>query len=137
VLLDDRTLRPPVVCPPPAKSPPPILDTTRLGALNLLQVKLKPIGEWGSLLKLAFDYVAGAVSLIAFAPLMLLIALAIKIDSPGPIFFCQRRHGFNHRVIDVYKFRTMWAAEEGRPIEQARKKDPRVTRVGRLLRRTT
>jgi putative colanic acid biosynthesis UDP-glucose lipid carrier transferase len=68
---------------------------------------------------------------------MLLIALAIKIDSPGPVFFRQRRHGFNHRVIDVFKFRTMRVAEYGLPIEQARKNDPRVTRVGKLLRRTS
>jgi Undecaprenyl-phosphate glucose phosphotransferase len=136
-LIEDLSVLPVDVWLCPAELHLPILDITRLGTLNLLQVKPKPIGEWGSLVKLAFDYVVGGVSLIVFAPLMLLIALAIKIDSPGPVFFHQRRHGFNHRVIDVYKFRTMRVAEEGRPIEQARKNDPRVTRVGKLLRRAS
>jgi Undecaprenyl-phosphate glucose phosphotransferase len=121
----------------PAELHLPILDTTRLGTLSLLQVKPKPIREWGSLLKLSFDYVAGAVSLILFAPLMLVIALAIKLDSSGPVFFRQRRHGFNHRVIYVYKFRTMWVAQDGPRVDQAQKDDPRVTRVGKLLRRTS
>ena len=115
----------------------PILDTIRVGTLSLLQVKPKPIREWGSLLKLSFDYVAGAVSLLVFTPLMLLIALAIKLDSPGPVFFRQRRHGFNHQVIYVYKFRTMYVAQDGPVIEQAQKDDPRVTRLGRLLRKTS
>jgi putative colanic acid biosynthesis UDP-glucose lipid carrier transferase len=136
-LIEDLSVLPVDVWLCPAELHFPILDTTRLGALNLLQVKPKPIREWGSLLKLAFDYITGAISLIVFGPLMLLIALAIKIDSPGPVFFRQRRHGFNHRVIDVYKFRTMRIAEHGIPIEQARKNDPRVTRVGKLLRRTS
>jgi len=136
-LIEDLSVLPVDVWLCPTELHSPILDTTRLGTLNLLQVKLKPIGEWGSLLKLAFDYVAGAISLIVFAPLMLIIALAIKIDSRGPVFFRQRRHGFNHRVIDVYKFRTMRVAEDRGPLEQARKNDPRVTRVGKLLRRTS
>ena len=136
-LIEDLSVLPIDVWLCPAELHLPILDTTRLGTHNLLQVKLKPIGEWGSLLKLAFDYIAGAISLIVFAPLMLIIALAIKIDNPGPVFFRQRRHGFNHRVIDVYKFRTMRFGEDGRPIEQARKNDPRVTRVGKILRRTS
>jgi putative colanic acid biosynthesis UDP-glucose lipid carrier transferase len=136
-VIEDLSVLPVDVWFCPAELHHPILDTTRLGTLNLLRVKLKPLREWGSLLKLVFDYVAGGVSLIVFAPLMLLIALAIKIDSPGPVLFRQRRHGFNHRVINVYKFRTMWVDEDGRPVEQARRNDPRVTRVGNLLRRTS
>jgi Undecaprenyl-phosphate glucose phosphotransferase len=115
----------------------PILTTSRVGTLSQLQVKLKPIRDWGYLVKLVFDYVAGAVSLVVFAPLMLAIAVAIKVDSSGPVFFRQRRHGFNHRIIDVFKFRTMTVAENGDRVDQARKNDPRVTRVGRLLRRTS
>jgi len=115
----------------------PILAASRLGALSLLQVKPKPIRDWGYLLKLMFDYVAGAVCLLLFAPLMLAVAAAIKIDSRGPVFFRQRRHGFNHRVIDVYKFRTMTVSENGDRVDQARKNDPRVTRVGKFLRRTS
>ena len=68
---------------------------------------------------------------------MLAVALAIKLDSPGPVFFKQRRHGYNHRLIYVYKFRTMHVAEDGAVVVQARKDDDRVTRVGKFLRRTS
>jgi len=115
----------------------PIIGTSRLGPLSLLQVKPKPIRDWGYVLKLTLDYVLGAIALIVFAPLMLLVACLIKLDSPGPALFRQRRHGYNHRVIDVYKFRTMMVAEDGTNIQQARKNDPRVTRIGGFLRRTS
>jgi putative colanic acid biosynthesis UDP-glucose lipid carrier transferase len=121
----------------PAEFEMPILATSRLGALSLLQIKPKPIRDWGYVLKLLIDYTVGALCLLLFAPLMLMIAAAIKIDSRGPVFFRQRRHGFNHRVIDVFKFRTMTVAENGDRVDQARKNDPRVTRVGRFLRRTS
>jgi putative colanic acid biosynthesis UDP-glucose lipid carrier transferase len=115
----------------------PILGAARLGPVSLLQVKPKPIRDWGYVLKATFDYLVAAASMLVFAPLMLVIAAAIKLDSRGPVFFRQRRHGYNHRVIDVYKFRTMTVEENGERIEQARKDDPRVTRVGKFLRRTS
>jgi putative colanic acid biosynthesis UDP-glucose lipid carrier transferase len=87
--------------------------------------------------KLALDYVVGTISLILFAPLMLAVAVAIKLESPGPVFFRQRRHGYNHRLIDVYKFRSMTVAENGDHVVQAKKNDARVTRVGKFLRRTS
>ena len=68
---------------------------------------------------------------------MLAVAVAIKLESPGPVFFRQRRHGYNHRLIDVYKFRTMSVAEDGDHVVQAQKNDARVTRVGKFLRRTS
>ena len=115
----------------------PIRATSLLGALSLLQVQPKPIRDWGYVAKPLFDYVAAAVCILFFAPLMLCIAIAIKLDGPGPVFFRQRRHGFNHRIIDIYKFRSMTMAENGERIDQARKNDPRVTRVGKFLRRTS
>ena len=115
----------------------PILATQRLGALSLLQVKPKPIRDWGYLIKLALDYVVGTTALVLLAPLMALIAAAIRLESRGPALFRQRRHGYNHDIIDVYKFRTMRVTENGDRIEQARKNDPRVTRLGKLLRRTS
>jgi len=121
----------------PAELGMPIIATTRLGALSLLQVQPKPIRDWGYVVKLLFDYVAATVSIVLFAPLMLCIAIAIKLDSPGPVFFRQRRHGFNHRVIGVYKFRSMTVTENGERVDQACKNDPRVTRVGKFLRRTS
>jgi putative colanic acid biosynthesis UDP-glucose lipid carrier transferase len=115
----------------------PILGTARLGAVSLLQVKPKPIRDWGHVVKLTLDYLLATISLLVFAPLMLAIACAIKLDSKGAVLFRQRRHGYNHRIIDVYKFRTMTVQENGSHVEQARKDDPRVTRVGRFLRRTS
>ena len=136
-LIDELSVLPVDVWLCPAEFDKPIVGTARLGSLNLLQVKPKPIRDWGYVIKLALDYVLGAISLIVFAPLMLGVALAIKLDSPGPVLFKQRRHGYNHRLIHVYKFRTMRLAEDGAAVVQARKDDDRVTRIGRVLRRTS
>ena len=68
---------------------------------------------------------------------MALIAVAIKLDTRGPVFFIQSRHGFNNRIIRVFKFRTMNVLEDGPVVNQARESDPRVTRVGRFLRKTS
>ena len=136
-LLDELSVLPVDVWLCPSDVSMPVLSTARVGSINLLQIKPKPIRDWGAITKLALDYVAGSIALVLFAPLMLAVATAIKLDSPGKVFFRQRRHGYNHRVIDVFKFRTMHVAENGDRIEQARKDDPRVTRVGRFLRRTS
>jgi len=136
-LIDELSVLPVDVWLCPAEFHMPIIGTARLGDLSLLQVKPKPIRDWGYLLKLTLDYIAGIISLVLFAPLMLAVALAIKLDSPGPVLFRQRRHGYNHRVIDVYKFRTMTVAENGDRVEQARKDDPRVTRIGKFLRKSS
>jgi putative colanic acid biosynthesis UDP-glucose lipid carrier transferase len=121
----------------PAEFHMPILRTSRLGTLSLLQVKPKPIRDWGYVMKLGLDYFLGSICLLLFAPIMLLAALAIKLESPGPVLFKQRRHGYNHRLIYVYKFRTMRVAEDGPVVVQAKKDDERITRVGRFLRRTS
>lgn len=115
----------------------PIRSTQSLGGLNLLETRSRPIGEWGIIGKLVFDYLVGMICLLAFAPLMLLIALAIRLDSPGPALFRQRRNGYNHRIIDVYKFRTMRVMENGDNLKQADKDDDRVTFIGKFLRRTS
>lgn len=83
------------------------------------------------------DIVLGTFFLTVGAPLMTLIAIAIKLDSKGPVFFRQRRYGLNGDVIEVLKFRSMTVAEDGDEVKQAGKNDKRVTRVGRLLRRTS
>ena len=69
------------------------------------------------------------------SPLLLIIALAIKLSSPGPVIFKQRRYGLDGREIIVYKFRTMTVCEDGAAIDQARKQDTRMTPLGRFLRR--
>ncbi|MER3426461.1 MAG: sugar transferase [Thermoleophilia bacterium] len=87
-------------------------------------------------LKRAFDVVAATLGLLVLAPFVPLIALAIYLDSPGPIFYTQERVGRGGRIFKVYKFRTMIPnAEQGQAV-WAQENDPRVTRVGRLLRKT-
>jgi len=76
--------------------------------------------------------------LVCLSPLMLLVALAIKLDSKGPIFFRQQRFGFNNNLIGVYKFRSMYADQaDMHARKQVTKDDPRVTRVGRFIRKTS
>ena len=107
------------------------------GPVGLLDVKSKPLIDWSPLAKRLEDILIGVPALIAFAPAMLLIALVIKLDSPGPVFFRQKRHGLNHRVIEVLKFRSMRVADDGPVVKQATRDDPRITRVGRFIRRTS
>ena len=70
-----------------------------------------------------------------FTPVLVLVAILIKLDSPGPVFFLQRRYGFNQQPFRIIKFRTMGTLDDGAVVRQARPGDPRVTRVGRWLRR--
>jgi Undecaprenyl-phosphate glucose phosphotransferase len=88
-------------------------------------------------LKRSIDFIAASAILILLSPLMVITALAIRLESPGPVIFRQRRNGFNGRQFVIYKFRSMTALEDGPLIAQARRNDPRVTRLGRLLRRTS
>jgi Undecaprenyl-phosphate glucose phosphotransferase len=107
-----------------------------LGTQPTLQVVSRPLSTFDRLVKRTFDIAAAATGLVVLAPLLLLASIAIKLDSRGPIFFRQIRHGFNNEPIRVLKFRSMTVAENGNAFRQARKVDPRVTRVGRILRRT-
>ena len=88
-------------------------------------------------LKRVTDIAFATLLLIVAAPVMLLIALAIKLDSPGRVFFKQDRYGLDGERIVVYKFRTMTVCENGLVVVQAKRNDARVTRVGRFLRRTS
>lgn len=86
--------------------------------------------------KRAQDLAIGVLALILFAPVMALIALAVKLESPGPVFFRQRRHGFNNETINVWKFRSMRAdAADPTASRQVTRNDERVTRVGRIIRK--
>src|SRR5437763_9471230 len=76
-----------------------------LGAVPVLDVFDRPITDWDVVMKWLFDRIVGGLALIALSPLMLLVALLIKLDSKGPVFFKQRRHGFNNELVEVYKFR--------------------------------
>ena len=104
----------------------------------MLTIYRRPFTSWSRIVKRAEDMILGTAATVLLAPVMLLIAIAVKLDSPGPALFRQQRLGFNNNVITVFKFRTMKhrsAPETGVP--QAQRGDPRVTRLGRILRRTS
>ena len=106
------------------------------GGLLTIQVHRRPLSPFDLVVKRSFDIFAATVGLIVLSPLFLVVSLAIKLDSRGSVFFSQKRHGFNNAPIRVLKFRTMTTTEDGDQVRQAVKNDPRVTRVGRILRRT-
>lgn len=117
---------------------PVIVHATRnFGQLRTNVVNLVPLSESHGFIKTSLDYVVATLGLICLAPLFGLIALAIKLDSPGPVFFRQRRYGQNNRIFRIYKFRTMAVTEDGQHVKQAERNDPRVTRIGRFLRKTS
>jgi Undecaprenyl-phosphate glucose phosphotransferase len=106
------------------------------GLLPTLEITSRPSSLVDRFLKRTLDLGVASVALALLSPVLLLAAIAIKLDSRGPILFRQTRHGFNNEPIEVLKFRTMVTADCGRAFRQTTKNDPRVTRVGRALRRT-
>jgi putative colanic acid biosynthesis UDP-glucose lipid carrier transferase len=94
-----------------------------------------PFAGYRGAVKRSMDVVVAAGALVLLAPLLMAIAVAVKLSSPGPAIFRQRRYGLDGREIVVYKFRTMTVTEDGAQIRQATKDDARVTRIGKVLRR--
>lgn len=114
--------------------PLPLHGSRAIGRLRAEIVSPVPEAEQNRFQKRLLDYTVAAIGLTLLAPLLALTAIAIKLDSPGPIFFRQRRYGRNNRVFRIYKFRTMTVSDDGDAVKQAEKDDRRVTRVGRVLR---
>jgi Undecaprenyl-phosphate glucose phosphotransferase len=108
---------------------------TNVGGASVLSLYRRPLEGWGSILKTIEDFVLGAILLVALSPVLLLVAIAVKLQGKGPILFAQQRHGFNNAVFRIYKFRTMTVAEDGEAIQQAQKDDVRITPLGKFLRR--
>src|ERR1700716_3455272 len=109
-----------------------------LGKVPTLDVFEAPITDWDQVMKSLFDRVVGALLLILLAPVMALVALAVRLDSPGPVLFRQKRFGFNNERIDVFKFRSMYHHQaDPTAAKVVTKNDPRVTRVGRFIRKTS
>jgi Undecaprenyl-phosphate glucose phosphotransferase len=104
-----------------------------LGPVASLQITRRPLSRLEVTQKRLFDLVFAAAGLIVATPLILLVAAVISMDSPGPIFFAQRRYGFNQQPFRIIKFRTMRTLDDGS--RQATRDDVRVTRIGRWLRR--
>lgn len=105
--------------------------------LPVISVCDTPFRGAAAVIKRGSDIVMAAVLLVLLLPLMASLALAVRLESPGPAIFRQRRYGLDGREIVVYKFRSMRVCEDGARIEQARRGDARITPLGRLLRRTS
>lgn len=109
----------------------------RMGDTICIELQRKPLNLVEVAIKRVVDIVGASVGLVALLPLLIITAIAIKLDSPGPVLFRQRRCGFNGREFYILKFRTMSVLEDGRSVCQATRGDRRVTRVGKWLRRTS
>ncbi len=126
------------LCPPAAPLDIPVRDVSIFGGVPMIEVWHRPLSERDLFIKALEDKLLSSALLLVFLPLMLLIALAVKLDSRGPVLFRQKRAGFNNDSFEVLKFRTMHTGVDPRgEVPQARRGDPRVTRVGAFLRRTS
>jgi Undecaprenyl-phosphate glucose phosphotransferase len=109
-----------------------------LGAVPVLDVFDKPMADWDIVAKNIFDRVVGLAMLLALAPVMLGVALAVRLTSPGPVLFRQKRYGFNNELIEVFKFRSMYVNQsDAGAAKLVTRDDPRVTPVGRFIRKTS
>lgn len=109
----------------------------RVGSFALVDITREPLSARERWIKRALDIAVAGLALAATAPLLILAMAAIKLDSAGPVLFRQTRKGFNGRDFKILKLRTMSVLEDGEGIVQATKRDPRVTRIGSWLRRTS
>ena len=113
----------------------PRLHVARIGKTRTLALRSAPLNPYQQALKRVFDVVMATLGIVLLSPLFAIVAVLIKLDSPGPVFFRQRRRGFNQREFAIWKFRTMTTMDDGAHVKQAVANDPRVTRIGRTLRR--
>lgn len=109
---------------------------SEVAGMTVIELNATPLDGPDAVIKAVMDRLVSLALLVLLSPLLALIALAIKIDSPGPVLFSQPRHGGGGRIITVYKFRSMTHGD-ARDFRQARKNDSRVTRTGAFLRRTS
>jgi putative colanic acid biosynthesis UDP-glucose lipid carrier transferase len=120
------------LAPTPASPSAPAWSSRRQGPRQTAE------SRWSPVAKRAEDLVLGTVLLVLTLPLMVAIAVAIRLDTPGPVLFRQARRGLNNHPFAILKFRTMvFVPGRELTVPQARRRDPRVTRVGRVLRRTS
>ena len=108
-----------------------------VGGLPVISLVDNPLSMLQSILKRLFDIVVSLLILLLIAIPMLLIALAVKVTSPGPVIFRQQRYGVDGKPISVWKFRSMYTQDNGPVVQQAQKNDPRITPLGAFLRRTS
>jgi Undecaprenyl-phosphate glucose phosphotransferase len=109
-----------------------------VGDVPVFDMADRPISDWNLVFKWVFDRVVAIVALILLSPIMLATAIAIKLESKGPVIFKQKRHGFNNELIEVYKFRSMYTdRSDANAAKLVTKDDPRVTKVGKFIRKTS
>ncbi len=109
-----------------------------IGTVPFFDVVQKPIADWDTISKRSFDIFFATLALLLLFPVMIGAAIAVRLDSKGPIFFRQKRYGFNNEVIDVLKFRSMYhEMADPTASKVVTRQDPRVTKVGRFIRRTS
>jgi putative colanic acid biosynthesis UDP-glucose lipid carrier transferase len=108
-----------------------------LDGIPLFAVRETPFSGMNGVLKRASDIVFATIILLLIWPLLLVLAVGVRMSSPGPVLFRQRRYGLYGESINVYKFRTMRVMQDGQTVPQAQRNDPRVTRFGSFLRRTS
>jgi putative colanic acid biosynthesis UDP-glucose lipid carrier transferase len=111
--------------------------TDHIGSIPLMSLGETPFSGFNAVIKNMSDFIFASIILILISPIMLVVALAVKFSSRGPIIFKQRRYGLNGEEIIVYKFRSMTVCEDGDRVIQATKNDRRVTKVGAFLRKTS
>jgi Undecaprenyl-phosphate glucose phosphotransferase len=111
---------------------------SRDGGVPMLDVVDKPIRDWDGVAKRMFDILFSVIALLVLWPVMIGAAIAVKSTSKGPVFFRQKRHGFNNETINVWKFRSMYTEmSDPSAVKAVTKNDPRVTPVGRFLRKSS
>jgi exopolysaccharide biosynthesis polyprenyl glycosylphosphotransferase len=108
-----------------------------VGERRVFQTHRPPLELYERGLKRAFDIAFSIAALVVMFPICAAVAVAIKLDSPGPIFFVQSRKGYNGRTFRILKFRSMSVMENAADVRQATRNDPRVTRVGGFIRSTS
>lgn len=109
-----------------------------IGNVPFLDIFDRPLSDWGQFVKSLEDIALATFVLVLAAPVMLLIAIAVKLESRGPVLFRQKRYGFNNELIEVYKFRSMYIERcDANASKLVTRDDPRVTRVGRFIRKTS
>jgi Undecaprenyl-phosphate glucose phosphotransferase len=109
-----------------------------IGGVAVLDMADRPISDWNLVFKWVFDKVVAITALTLLSPVMIAAAIAIKLESKGPVFFVQKRHGFNNQLINIYKFRSMRTDMlDASATKLVTRDDPRVTRVGKFIRKTS
>ncbi len=112
-------------------------NLTNLGGCVLAEYQRAPLSVSERFLKRALDVLLATSGLLFLSPMLVMIALVIRLDTPGPVLFLQSRRGFGGRPFTIFKFRSMMVADDGDVVVQAKRGDARVTRVGRWIRRTS